>query len=365
MTETAAREQVLEAGLRLVREGLIERTWGNISARVSDTQFLITPSGLAYDGLRADQLALVNMEDGSCEGPVSPSSEKGIHADAYRLRPEAGFIIHTHQTWASVAGIEGRALTGFSHPLLGKRAPCAGYGLPGTSHLRRAVAAEVAQWPDCRAFLMRRHGALCLGRDMEDAFAAAMALEEVCEARVRAAVDGQLTAPEPPDFGFSERRGDAFLLTLNGERRSCHIGDRRLPPAADLHAAVYRAGNFQYIAHEASPEVLAVSNGWPLLRPYLDDLAQIAGADVLCVRPKAAQVGLAVGGRNAVLLRGQGALCAGGVESDVEAVRSLLRKGCAARLYAQTLPRCRPLSLADAALQRMVYLHSYKRKGQC
>ncbi|WP_369683679.1 class II aldolase/adducin family protein [uncultured Duncaniella sp.] len=44
---------------------------------------------------------------------------------------------------------------------------------------------ELAAWPDCRALLLRRHGALCLGRDMEDAFAAAEALEEVCEARVR------------------------------------------------------------------------------------------------------------------------------------------------------------------------------------
>ena len=61
MTETAAREQVLEAGLRLVREGLIERTWGNISARVSDTAFVITPSGLPYGDLRPEQLAVVNI----------------------------------------------------------------------------------------------------------------------------------------------------------------------------------------------------------------------------------------------------------------------------------------------------------------
>ena len=132
MTETAAREQVLEAGLRLVREGLIERTWGNISARVSDTAFVITPSGLPYEDLRPEQLAVVNIADGSHSGTVKPSSEKGIHADAYRLRPEVRFVIHTHQRWASVAGTAGRALTGFIHPDLGKRVPCAAYGLPGT-----------------------------------------------------------------------------------------------------------------------------------------------------------------------------------------------------------------------------------------
>jgi len=365
MTEEKVREQILQAAARLTGEGLIERTWGNISARVSEDRFLITPSGLAYETLRADQLVLVNIADGSYEGSIKPSSEKGIHADAYRLRPDAGFVIHTHQKWASIAGIEDRALTGFIHPLLGKRAPCAGYGLPGTKQLRQAVAAEIGAWPDCRAFLMRRHGALCLGRDMEDAFAAASALEKVCEARVRAVTDRYLTAPAPSDYGSSQRRGDAFLLTLDGERKSFYIRDRHLPPAAALHAAVYRAGNFQYIAHEASPEVVAVSSSGSVLRPYLEDLAQIAGADILCVRPEARRVEMALGDRNAVLLRGAGALCAAGVEHDVEAVRSLLRKGCAARLYARELPNCRPLGAADARLQRLVYLQSYKRKSQC
>ena len=364
MTEAKARDAILQAAARLVGEGLIERTWGNISARVSETQFLITPSGLAYKNLRADQLVLVNIADGSYEGPIKPSSEKGIHAGAYRLRPEVGFVIHTHQTWASIAGIEGRALTGFIHPKLGKRVPCAGYGLPGTGQLRQAVAAEVEAWPDCQAFLMRRHGALCLGRDSEDAFAVAQALEEVCEARVRAVTDEHLTAPPPPDYGFSERRGDAFLLTLNGERKSWHIEDPHLPSEAALHAAVYRAGNYQYAAHDASPEVAAVSGEGPLLRPYLDDLAQIAGADLRCVPARARFVELALAGRNAVLLRGAGALCASGVESDLEAVRSLLRKGCLARLYARDLPGCRPLGPADAQLQRLVYLKSYKKRSQ-
>ena len=259
--------------------------------------------------------------------------------------------------------MEGRALTGFSHPALGKRIPCAAYGLPGTGHLRRAVSAEIAAWPDCRAFLMHRHGALCLGRSMEDAFANSRALEEVCEARVRAAVDEQLTAPVPPDYGSSERHGDSFTLTLGGAAKSYYVGDRHLPPAAAMHAAIYRSGKAQYIAHEASPEAVADSNGWPIHLPYLDDLAQIAGADVLCVRPRPVHVSAALAGRNAVMLRGEGALCVAGVESDVEAVCSLIRKGCTARLYAKKIPGCHPMSLADAALQRMVYQRSYKRKA--
>lgn len=359
MRETELREELLRSAVLLVEEGLIERTWGNLSVRVSETHFLITPSAMPYETLRSDQLVPVKIADGSWEGEIKPSSEKGIHAGVYRLRPDVGFVIHTHQRWASVAGIEGRALTG----PLGERIPCAGYGLPGSRRLRRAVSAEVEAWKGCRAFLMRRHGALCLGRDRAEAFDVAGALEEICRERVRSAVELPV-CPSVPDFGSSRRRGDAFVLRLNGEEHVYHIGDHHLPPAAALHGAIYQAGCFQYIAHETAPEVTAVSSGCKILRPYLDDLAQIAGADIRCVPPEPRLLPAALTGRNAVLLRGAGALCAGGVESDVDAVRSLLRKGCMALFYARTIPGCRPLGTVDARLQRAVYLQSYKKKSQ-
>lgn len=331
MTAVESREQILEAALRLVGEGLIARTWGNISARVSDTQFLITPSGLAYETLRAEQLVLVNIADGTYQGDIKPSSEKGIHADAYRLRPDVNFVIHTHQYWASVAGVAGTALTGFRHPLLGKRVPCAAYGLPGTKRLRRAVETEERAWPDCRAFLLRSHGALCLGRDREDAFTIARALEEVCEERVR---------------------------DWMGEMPSAEAS----PVLEKLCAA---APEGLCALCETSPEVLAVSRRGRRLRPYLDDLAQIAGVDILCVPPEPQRVQRALRSRNAVLILGAGAICAADTESETEAVRTLLRKGCAAKLYADAAGGCRPLGAADAALQRLVYQRSYKRKAQC
>ena len=359
--ETRGREQVLAAARWLVEDRLIARTWGNISVRVSETQFLITPSGLAYETMRADQLVLVDIADGSYRSLVKPSSEKGIHAAAYRLRPEVRFVIHTHQYWASVAGIAGTAVTGFIHPLLGKRIPCAAYGLPGTKSLRRAVETEMAAWPDCRAFLLRNHGALCLGRDMEDAFAAARALEEVCENRVMDAMGEPEPLPVPPDLGSSIREGDSFILTRGGVSRRYPLAGTGLPSAAARPAAGYRGGNFRQVVHVTGWETLAVC-GQRRLRPYLDDLAQIAGADIRCVPPDPKHVEKAIRGRNAVLLRSAGALCAGTEEGDAEAVRVLLRKGCAACLYAREVPRCRPLSEGDARVQRFIYQRSYARK---
>ena len=172
-TEAEARALVIEAGHKLLQTELVARTWGNISARISDTEFIITPSGRAYETLSPAELVKVKIADLSYEGEIKPSSEKGIHADAYALRRDVNFIIHTHQLYASAVGVENRDL-----PF----APCAGYGLPGTGKLRRAVCDAIAANHGSRSFLMTKHGALCLGEDFADAFRLAQELEENCKA---------------------------------------------------------------------------------------------------------------------------------------------------------------------------------------
>ena len=62
-TEAEARELILSSVCRLVGAGLVARTWGNVSARISEEQFLITPSGLGYDIMTPEDLVLVNISD--------------------------------------------------------------------------------------------------------------------------------------------------------------------------------------------------------------------------------------------------------------------------------------------------------------
>ncbi len=97
-----AKNLVIRAGHELLKAGLIVRTWGNISCRINEAQFVITPSGKAYDTLTPDDIVLVNIADLTYDGDVKPSSEKGIHASCYELRPDVNFVIHTHQIFKSV-----------------------------------------------------------------------------------------------------------------------------------------------------------------------------------------------------------------------------------------------------------------------
>ncbi len=184
--ENEIRRQIIEAGLRLLDSGLVSRTWGNISARLSETEFIITPSGRSYRSTLPEDLVAMGIADLSYDrSGLKPSSEHGIHAAAYRLRPKAGFVIHTHQFYASAVGAALKdAVVPESLAPAGKDLviPCAGYGEPGTKDLWDKVENALASYPEKDCFLMARHGALVIGSSMEDAFAKALRLEEICRA---------------------------------------------------------------------------------------------------------------------------------------------------------------------------------------
>ncbi|HAH62798.1 MAG TPA: hypothetical protein DCL73_11950 [Treponema sp.] len=373
-TESEARALVVKAGLRLVETGLIARTWGNISARISGTQFVVTPSGRAYETLGPEELVVVNIADCSYSGGIKPSSEKGVHADAYRLRPDVDFVIHTHQEAATIAGLAGTALSGYgadAERVLGPCVPCAAYGISSTKKLRKNVAAAVAANPESSAVMMIHHGALCMGKTFEEAFASSAALEDVCRKKIEA--DCGMTLEPGTDSDSrgaveSSRIGNVFRLTGDGTEREYDLD--ALPPdisgEAAVHAAVYRkSGGVACIMHIFDRDILSVSAKGKTIRPRIDDFAQIAGVSVRCVRSggqQPAAIAGKLGGRNAVLLEGNGALCTGKEKGDAEAVRLILLKSCRAELYASCVRCGGPLGPVDSFLQRLIYVKKYSKQ---
>ena len=182
MDVLTAKQLVIAAGEKLVETGLIARTWGNVSCRVDDKTFVITPSGKPYIGLTPDDIVEVAINTLEWGGNVKPSSEKGIHAEVYKAYPEAGFVIHTHQKVASAVsalsnGIE--SVAGEAAKLIGSVIHLGGYGLPGTKKLKKGVTNALKLSPS-KAVIMAHHGALCFGKDSDEAFEVANSLEKVC-----------------------------------------------------------------------------------------------------------------------------------------------------------------------------------------
>ncbi|TGJ98782.1 class II aldolase/adducin family protein [Leptospira langatensis] len=179
-----AKKIVRDTGIRLLRSGLIARTWGNISQRIDEDTFAITPTGRTYDDLTPEEIVQVNRHDLTHIGKIKPSYEKGLHAAAYALRSNIGAVIHTHQLQAAVVAAARKdvpVLNSQMKKIIGGPVLCTDYSLPGTKKLIR-MAIEALDKSGSKAVLLANHGTLCVGKDMEDAFQVALELERACQA---------------------------------------------------------------------------------------------------------------------------------------------------------------------------------------
>ena len=121
--------------------GLVARTWGNISAKFQEHIFNHS-SGIPYDKLTPDKIVLVSIDDLGYEGELRPSDESGIHADAYRIRPEVNFVIHTHQEYACLMCATDTPVDNVPEEykeILGDFVPIGDYGLPATKKLCKGL----------------------------------------------------------------------------------------------------------------------------------------------------------------------------------------------------------------------------------
>lgn len=399
-----AKEIVVEAGKQLVSSGLIARTWGNVSCRIDDKHFVITPSGRAYETLTPDEVVLVNTDDLSYEGDIKPSSEKGIHAQCYILRPETNFVIHTHQMNASIVsaiGCDINNITGESKEIIGDNIPVSSYGLSGTGKLRKAVVAALKR-SDSKAVIMKHHGAVCLGTDYDDAFKVASEVEKVCAEYVFAKYN-ELTNKTAETFNDvytyvadlkkraetvtpvtaydSSRDGNVVVLkdkqgnekaTIAMAKEMLILGDK-IPSEADMHMAIYRnREDINYIIHSDDDAVVTASKiVKSKLRPLIDDFAQIAGTTVKNVEfnpnstnKSSKKVVKALGKHKTVaLIRNNGAVCCGPTQDEAEAAEMVAEKNCktyvSSRIFGK---KAKSVGAIDALLENFVYRVKYSKQ---
>ena len=176
------KTKVCDAGKMLLKEGLVARTWGNVSIKVNDTQMVITPSGRKYDELTPNEMVLVDVYTLKYEGNLKPSSELKLHCQIYKTKPEIGAVIHTHQMFGSIvaaAQVDVQVLDENHQNILGgKVIKAAPYALPNTKKITMATAKAIE---NSNAALMSNHGVVCIGKDLEHVFDVARTLEKACE----------------------------------------------------------------------------------------------------------------------------------------------------------------------------------------
>ncbi|WP_322859514.1 L-fuculose-phosphate aldolase [Mycobacterium europaeum] len=156
---------VLDAAKDMLRRGLVEGTAGNISARRSDGNIVITPSSVDYRDMQLDDLVLVDPDGAvlhAADGR-SPSSEMQLHLACYRAFDDVGSVIHSHPVWATMFAVAHQPIPACIDEFAvycGGDVRCTEYAASGTPD----VGANAVKALDGRgAALIANHGLVAVG----------------------------------------------------------------------------------------------------------------------------------------------------------------------------------------------------------
>jgi L-fuculose-phosphate aldolase len=181
----AAAAAIVAAGRRLAARGLVIGTDGNLSVRLGPFALAVTPSGRRKDELTPGDILAVALdanEEPGGDGGRRPSSDIAVHRAAYVARPDAIAIAHAHPPavlGCLLAGLRpDAAVLPEARTVLGRVAyvPALPFGGPAVS---AAVAAALGD-PAVGAVLLDRHGALTVGRSLDEAVDRLEVLDFLC-----------------------------------------------------------------------------------------------------------------------------------------------------------------------------------------
>ncbi|NLM05448.1 MAG: class II aldolase/adducin family protein [Tissierellia bacterium] len=323
-----------------INEGLLFRTWGNLSQRNGEN-FLVTPSGMAYEDMTEFDLVLV-YPDGSYEGGRKPSSEKPMHLALYKHFTKVNVIMHTHQPYASAVSLlkEDIQLNDEEARKLGSNLiRVSSYALPGTKKLHKG-AENIAIKSDCKVILLEMHGALVMGETAEEVLENALVAEGACKRLYEKRLGKRVESPQD-ELIYSIRSGDKIAFYKDGKEVEADDKTRR------LHKSYYKKRYDIGVILPAKDSEIGRFYGRQM-RPYLDDFAQIVG------------VKADSSGRYNVALLSDKALCLGKDLEDATAIKHILEKNALAGNIAE-LSGHKPINMVESFIMNQVYQRKYSK----
>ena len=167
--ESELRSEMVQVCRALYRRQLLAATDGNLSVRCG-RNLLTTPSGVNKGFIRVEDILAVDGSGQVLHGSGKPTTELLLHLEVYRVRPDAGAVIHAHPPIATAFTIAGISLAEGILPevVLSLGAiPTAPYTTTGTPEMAAAVS-DLLPYYD--AILLEQHGAVTVGRDLWEAY---------------------------------------------------------------------------------------------------------------------------------------------------------------------------------------------------
>jgi L-fuculose-phosphate aldolase len=212
--EFCVRAELIRVNRILTGKGLIRSSDGNISARLTPSSILITPSGVYKEGMVAEDLLLVDM-DGKikmAKAGLKPTSEILMHLEAYRQRPDIGAVLHAHPPYSTALTLAGRPFPVEYIPevliALGE-VPTADYATPGTQAMADNIHELIRGH---NSILLSHHGSLTVGKDLEEALIAIERMEHAAYTYWITQRFGEPVPLPPEELDKLRRIGDSLRV---------------------------------------------------------------------------------------------------------------------------------------------------------
>jgi L-fuculose-phosphate aldolase len=209
-------EHIIDICKRLHSRNMLSAADGNISFKISDQEILITPTGISKAFMNIDQMALVTLDNQIIFG--QPSSERLMHLEVFKSCPEAKAVIHAHPTTAIAWSIAKPHLEKLPSHCLSEvilatgDIPFVDYARPGTQAMGDVLKKYL---PQHKAMILRRHGAITWGSDLEECYRGMERIENSAQILMCAEQLGGIT-PLPDDeieylYALRKKIGNVLL----------------------------------------------------------------------------------------------------------------------------------------------------------
>lgn len=196
------RCHVLDVALRMIKDGVVHGSQGNVSALDSESQLVaITPSAIPYTTLKPEDICVIDKQGNIIESKWKPTSEKALHLIFYNYRSDVRAVVHSHAPYSTVFGVIHEPIPmvlNESAMNLNGDVPVAPYARPGTSEVAEVTFKTML--PDKLAAVMAHHGLVTVGPDLEAAYNSTIAVEMTARTVIMArSIGGRVYSIDPEE----------------------------------------------------------------------------------------------------------------------------------------------------------------------
>jgi len=184
--QTEVAQQLIETGKYMLAHQLAWGTSGNVSARMDDTQMLITASGTELGNLQLDDFSLCNVASGTSEGSRKPSKEVPMHIGIYQTRKDAHVVLHSSPFYTTLMASSEEPIVSelfIETMYFLEDVAYVDYVHPGTAALGDAVKEQSTY---AHVIILKNHGVILFDDSFADAKMRLETLEMACRMIVTA-----------------------------------------------------------------------------------------------------------------------------------------------------------------------------------